>query len=323
MTRSTFPYDMFDLARNADEAKRADKLRGIYHRGQEQAWDGRQVLPELLRKHGGVNCAPGVKDAIGRIFSVILWGELAAWKVSAQLAVDIEELEPKLAATSQAFDEARHFYVMYDYLQALGYTPQRMGKSQEAFLELVLRQKDLTLKLVGMQLMVETTALTIFQLVRETGCEPVLCELLPYFEKDEARHVGLGVQFLPSRLRGVGVAGLAKMTAFEVQLVYWELASLAEMEPALLDLGLRAQDVVRFGFKKQLQANDMMWDAFGRRDRPLNELITRLITTASEARFPPDEARGSLLARARAAAKVWRAGGYGHQGERPPTTLAA
>lgn len=313
MSTAAFPYDMFDLARNAEEARRADKLRGIYHRGQEQAWDGRDVLPELLAKHGGIHVSPEIKDALGRIFSVILWGELAAWKVSAQLAVDIEPLEPKMAATSQAFDEARHFYVMYDYLKALGVTPRRMEKSQEAFLELVLRQKDVRLKLVGMQLMVETTALTIFQMVRETGCEPVLCELLPFFEKDEARHVGLGVQYLPSALRGIGVAGLTRVTAYEVQLVFWELQALADMEKALAVLGIRAQELVRVGFKKQLQANDLMWDAFGRKDRPVSTLISRAITTACEARFPPDDARGSLFARAKAAAKVWRAGGYAVQ----------
>jgi len=313
MSTAAIPYDMFDLARNAEEARRADRLRGIYHRGQEQAWDGREVLPQLLEKHGGIHVTPEVKEALARIFSVIMWGELAAWKVSGQLAVDIEPLEPKMAATSQAFDEARHFYVMYDYLKALGVTPYRMEKSQEAFLELVLRQKDVRLKLVGMQLMVETTALTIFQMVRETGCEPVLCELLPFFEKDEARHVGLGVQYLPSALRGIGVAGLARVTAYEVQLVFWELQALADMEKALAVLGIRAQELVRVGFKKQLQANDLMWDAFGRKDRPVSTLISRAITTACEARFPPDDARGSLFARAKAAAKVWRAGGYAVQ----------
>jgi AcrR family transcriptional regulator len=145
------------------------------------------------------------------------------------------------------------------------------------------------------------------------SCEPVLCELLPFFERDEARHVGLGVQYLPSALRGIGVAGLTKVTAYEVQLIYWELEALADMEQALGVLGIKAQELVRVGFKKQLQANDMMWDAFGRKDRPISKLISRAITTACEARFPPDDARGSLLARAKAAAKVWRAGGYAVQ----------
>jgi hypothetical protein len=49
-----------------------------------------------------------------------MWGELAAWKISAQLADELEPLEAKLAATSQVHDEARHFYVMHDYLDALG-----------------------------------------------------------------------------------------------------------------------------------------------------------------------------------------------------------
>ena len=66
MSTPAIPYDMFDLERNAEDAKRADRLRGIYHRGQEQAWDGRTLLPELLAKHGGVHVKPDVKEALAR-----------------------------------------------------------------------------------------------------------------------------------------------------------------------------------------------------------------------------------------------------------------
>ena len=48
---------------------------------------------------------------------MLMWGELAAWRISAQLADRLEPLEMKMAATSQAHDEARHFYVMHDYLE--------------------------------------------------------------------------------------------------------------------------------------------------------------------------------------------------------------
>ena len=56
-------------------------------------------------------------------------------------------------------------------------------------------------KIVGMQLQVESTALTLFHATREARFCPVLSDLLLYFEKDEARHVGLGTQYLPTMLR--------------------------------------------------------------------------------------------------------------------------
>ena len=48
--RSKIPFDMFDAAgrvgRSAGEARRAEKLAGIYHRGQDLAWDGREMLAD-------------------------------------------------------------------------------------------------------------------------------------------------------------------------------------------------------------------------------------------------------------------------------------
>src|SRR5215470_12704082 len=102
MRRSQIRFDMFDAPRLADEARRAHKLATLYHRGQELAWDGRAVLAELVAKHGGVAIADGKKAALARIFGVIMWGELAAWKISLQLGDAIVPLEPKMAATSQA-----------------------------------------------------------------------------------------------------------------------------------------------------------------------------------------------------------------------------
>ena len=117
------PFDMFGVQYDADAARRADKLGNIYHRGQDLAWRGQKVLAELLAKHGGVQLRPEARPALGYVLGVLMWGELAAWKIAAQLADSLVELPVKLAATSQAHDEARHFYVLYDYLKELGYTP--------------------------------------------------------------------------------------------------------------------------------------------------------------------------------------------------------
>src|SRR5436305_10160736 len=60
------------------------------------------------------------RGPLARVFSIILWGELAAWVISADLAERLDDVEAKMAATSQAFDEARHFNTMRDYLLELG-----------------------------------------------------------------------------------------------------------------------------------------------------------------------------------------------------------
>ena len=65
------------------KAKSARTLENIYHRGQEKIWDGRQVLAELLDKHGGVGRIDQRQaHALQNIFAVILEGENAAWKIS-------------------------------------------------------------------------------------------------------------------------------------------------------------------------------------------------------------------------------------------------
>ena len=97
-----------------------------------------------------------------------------------------------MAATSQTHDEARHFYVMHDYLELLGYEPMELPAGPRRVIESILHADSLAKKLLGMQLMVEPIALTLFQIVRENNLEPVLCELLPYYERDEARHVAQG-----------------------------------------------------------------------------------------------------------------------------------
>jgi hypothetical protein len=309
MSRSTIPYSMFELQRSADEARRASKLSTIYHKGQERIWDGRDVLGELLDKHGGIHANAEVRGAIGRIFSVIMWGELAAWRISAQLADRIEPLEAKMAATSQAHDEARHFYVLYDYLVALDYPPGEIDRASHALLDLVLREDDLGLKLMGMQLMIETIAITIFQNVRKSGCEPVLCELLPYYERDEARHIGLGIQYLPDLLKEGGRLKIPRMTVYNLRLIFRALMSLQVLEPDLATLGIPASEMNRLGIQKQQQVFDEMWDNFGRTHRPVEKQIVRLVDTVTEAWFPPDDARGSVRLRAQAAWRMWRHGG--------------
>lgn len=292
-------YDMFDLARSAEEAKRLHKCSGIYHRGQELAWDGREVLGELLAKHGGVRLPDAERKALERVFAVILWGELAAWKISAQLADRLVPLEAKMAATSQAFDEARHFYVMHDYLEALGYRPGRLDRAPQALLDLVLSTDELAEKLMGMQLMIETMALAIFQAVRERAVEPVLTELLRYYERDEARHVGLGMQYVPSLMREMPRLRLLRLSTFQVRIMFWALAELKVLAPDLEVLGIDPRAIIESVRTKQLAGLGVAYAVVGIRFDKHRNPAAMALNAAVELAFPPRPA--PLPVRARAA----------------------
>jgi hypothetical protein len=281
--KTQIPFDMFDLERSANQARRDAKMRNIYHRGQDLAWDGRAILKELMQKHGGIRLSDEKKQALSRIFEIILWGELAAWKISAQLADELEPLEAKMAATSQAHDEARHFYVMYDYLAELGYKPTRIDPFSQKVLDLTINTPTLTHKILGMQLMIETIALTIFQEVRESRVEPVLSDLLLYYEKDEARHVGLGTQYLPGVLKRQTAVEAARTAGFQLKLIFWTIASLKAMEKDLAAIGITAPNLLKHGREKQLAVNAEMWNG---RQPKFGAFMERLLGGVEDAIFP-------------------------------------
>jgi hypothetical protein len=288
-------YDMFDVVKNADEARRLDKCERIYHRGQEMAWDGKDILPMLLQKHGGIRLDPDKKQALERIFAIIMWGELAAWKISAQLADGLVPLEAKMAATSQAFDEARHFYVMHDYLTELGYVPERLDRAPQALLDLVLDTPNLAYKLLGMQLMIETIALTIFQTVRESEVEPVLCELMKYYERDEARHVGLGMQYLPSLMRKMNKRQVGAMITFQVRVLVWALAELKLLEGDFATLGIEPRFILDRGRRKQMAALQEAFNALGW--EPERNYAASTLKAITEIAFPTRETRPDMKKR--------------------------
>jgi hypothetical protein len=149
-------------------------------------------------------------------------------------------VEAKLAATSQAHDEARHFTVMHDYLAHLGPVPKGLGPRTTRVLVGTLQANTLTKKLVGMQMMIEPMALALFHLVRESRVEPVLCDLVGYYERDEARHVALGVLHLPRLLRAMTVAETADLYRWEFGEYWAQLAMLRELDRPNVGLCLDA-----------------------------------------------------------------------------------
>lgn len=301
--RRALPSDLLaPEVRSADEAARARRLERLYHLGQERAWDGREALAELRARHGQVELTLAERRALAHVFSVIVWGELAAWKVAAQLADRVDDVETRLAATSQAHDEARHFYVMRAYVDELQLDPVPLDPWARRVLEVVLGARDLPRKLAGMHLQVETFALAIFHHVRARGVDPALSALLARVERDEARHVGLGVQRLPGLLRGLGPVGRLRFTTFQLRTLCCMLAALRRLEPHLRVLGIEPRDLIRDGAQRQLGLFGELVRQAGASNLPA--WADRVFDAAVELYFPAPREERWPLPRLRAAWRV-------------------
>jgi rubrerythrin len=262
MTKQWPPYALIEESLVDRAQHRLDKLERLYHVGQNNIWDGQKVLAELIAKHGPPRLPPDKKESALKVLSVLLWGELAAWAISADLAERIDDIEAKMAATSQAHDEARHFYVLRDYLRALGHPVPRLGGLGRRLLLSILDTPSLVHKLIGMQLLTESNALAIFRGLVESRLEPVLAELLPYYEKDEARHVGLGVMYLPRLLSRLSPVETVGVIAFQVRSIATLMSAGLTMHEHFRRLGIDPRKMAEYTIKLQDDVTrDMLADA--------------------------------------------------------------
>lgn len=258
------PYQLVEASLADAATAKLAKLERLYHVGQEHAWDGREVLSALIAKHGAPRLPSDKKQAALKILSVLLWGELAAWAISADLAERIDDVEAKMAATSQAHDEARHFYVLRDYLRAVGEPVPRLGGIGRRLLLRILATDSLVHKLIGMQLLTESNALAIFRGLGQAKIEPVLVELLPYYERDEARHVGLGVMYLPRLVSRLSRAEAARAGAFQLSCVAMLVSAGMTLREDLRTVGIEPRNLATYTIKLQDQIlRDMLASARG------------------------------------------------------------
>jgi len=231
------PYELLD----GWERRATDKTHGLerlYHQTQARSWDPRAVLDELEAKHGGIHVPEDKREAMGHVFTVILWGELAAWNIAADLARQLPDVDAKMAATGQVFDEARHFSVLRDYFARANIAVPPMNPFGRRVLVKILETDSVLEKLYGMQLLVENLALAIFKQVAASGIEPVLTDLLAYIERDESRHVALGVLYLPKLLAQASAAEHARNWMFNMELFLLTVGGGQLLDPHFQALGI-------------------------------------------------------------------------------------
>lgn len=264
--RSFPPRHLFEERAEASAATKTRRLERLYDMTREFAWDGPALLAELIERHGapGSGMTPDVRARLSRVLTVLMWGELAAWNISADIALEIEDVDAKMAATGQVFDEARHFRVLSAYVRELGVDPE-MGALPRKLLRKVLAAPTLATKLVGMQLLFETNAVVLFRSIGESGVCPILAELLPYFERDESRHVGLGVMYLPRLIDQMTPAEARRTARFHTECILLLMASGFSFRDDFEKLGLDQRKMATRVTKMQDDVAREMVERHGKR----------------------------------------------------------
>jgi hypothetical protein len=133
-----------------------------------------------------------------------------------------------------------------------------------------------------------------------------------YYEKDEARHVGLGVQHLPDLMRRATRLQNARAIWFQIKMSAWTIRGLQILEPHFNAIGVPTRRVIKLGRGKMFTASEMLWSGMGM-ERPMSrQRIEAAIDAVMEVLFPRPEIGSGMRSRLAAAHAVWKAGGYEH-----------
>ncbi len=294
--RPRLSAELVGRVRSVDEVRTARLLEQLYHTSQDRSWDGRQVLAELLERHGAIDLPSEQRRALGRLLSIALVGELASWKVAAALALDLESVEARMAATAQAHDEARHFYVLHDYLELLGCDPDPLPPPVESVLDEVLLTRDPVRRVLGLELLIEPVALTLYALVREAALEPILADLLMRFEHDATRHLVLGWELVPRMLTAASSARKLRLFAWHARMAMRQLDGMVQVAEDLRCLGFEPREVVLMGQQRQMQA---LHDLFRLSGGPLRgqDALVNLVEARIQWDFPAPDTNNEPLQR--------------------------
>ncbi|MEW6776719.1 MAG: ferritin-like domain-containing protein [Bdellovibrionota bacterium] len=208
------PYDYENFISFDNWPKLANSVEG----SKRQFWNDDTMFEEIYAKHGGIKATEDQKKAIAGLMSIIYYGEIVAMHTAAQLVGMVSDTAAQHVLSFQAMEESKHVTAMGKYLKALGVKLPEINPYAKKLLDDLRNTTDPVAKLLGMNLIVENVAHSLFQTLMENFEEPVLQELLHYIDLDEVKHVALARNYLPSLLKDVGPVRRARVLAMQV---YW------------------------------------------------------------------------------------------------------
>jgi hypothetical protein len=201
--------------------------------------------------------------------STLVHGEHGAMLVCSQMVENVNGQDAKLFQATQVVDEARHNEVLQRYLELRldGRTYPLAGNVREIF-DTLLGTSAWYLKTIGLQLVAETFAVSLFRMLAETSKDEVLREVCRRILQDEARHMGFGMLSLPAVVGEATEAERREMEDFAVWALVRTLTGIFPL-PAYEDMGFsRAEidDIRRLRRERAAGGDATAFRKFFRRD---------------------------------------------------------
>ncbi len=217
----------------------AADMRHLYEQAKRDQWnaatdidwtqavegDGGLIADDLVDIHGtrfwerlSATERVEVNRAVARWrLSTLMAGEHGAMLVCSQLVENVQGQDEKLFQATQVVDEARHNEVLHRYmvLRLEGRNYPLANNVQEIF-DTLLGTASWYLKTIGLQLVAETFAVSLFRMLAESSKDPVLRQICRRILQDEARHMGFGMLSLPAVVAEASAAERMEMEDFAV-----------------------------------------------------------------------------------------------------------
>jgi hypothetical protein len=224
--RHEYDVEHADLRRLYEQAK-LDQWNAARDIDWDQQLDGDDGLisDDLVDIHGTKfwdRLSPTQRVEVNRAvsrwrISILMAGEQGAMLVCSQLVENVEGQDAKLFQATQVVDEARHNEVLHRYmaLRLDGRNYPLAGNVREIF-DTLLGTAAWHLKTIGLQLVAETFAVSLFRMLAESSKDAVLRQVCRRILQDEARHMGFSMLSLPSLVAEASGAERREMEDFAV-----------------------------------------------------------------------------------------------------------
>ncbi|HUO05013.1 MAG TPA: ferritin-like domain-containing protein [Candidatus Binataceae bacterium] len=147
---------------------------------------------EIYKSHGDDDKLKFARKLAAWRLSQFLHGEQGALMVCGQLVDAVPDLDAKMNAAAQVFDEARHVEGFRKYILKLDRI-YPIDPTLERLLRGIMEHDRWEPKYVGMQIVAEGLAIAAFRFMHRETKDALLRDLLELIMKDESRHIGFGM----------------------------------------------------------------------------------------------------------------------------------
>ncbi len=250
--RHDYTSDQADLRRLYEQAK-VDQ----WNAARDIPWslplegDGGLISDDLVDIHGTRfwdRMSPKERIELNRKISTwrlstLVQGEHGAMLLCSQLVECVQGQDEKLFQSTQVADEARHNEVLQRYLELrLGGAIYPLGGNIKEIFDTLLSTSSWYLKTIGLQLVAETFAVSLFRMLAESSKDAVLREVCRRILQDEARHMGFAMLSLPALVGQATEAEHHEMEDFAVWALSRTLGGTFPL-PAYQDMGFSKADL--------------------------------------------------------------------------------